>query len=695
MANKFDEPLYLKDFNIEAMRAYYGARTGKLVQVAKNAWVNAELGPDERRDVLVRNAARIATRAVADSILAGSSAFHRGAVEGHILLATPHGGKPMDVGGAFTIYFTRSQVDVGMNREVEHVEISDDFGTCTVKRMADDMLIIKNFQPQKGRPEATYLNIKDLAEVVERAMGAHGSREALMKRLGGLVKHHGLVVYEAPIKKFVERVGAYTQTARPLKAFKVYWHKTPVATLSHDGHLWSFDYEPDVKLQLSVKERPGKRSAPSFLGSILPEVGAKGDAQMEDKFETFADASRYISNITVHPTNSKNQDIIVDVLAGELAKHRTEKLEFAGRIDPRFLGEASDDASLCELQEHPSMPRISGMQVKLAAHLDARGGLSSAAGKTFTHILKVPAGQAYSTLGSMEWYSLTVAKLCGIKTEEFALVDLGARGPGLLAERFDVRRDLNDTRMLLTEDFWSIAGMTEQNQKYKGELMDVADVLLKHSTDSAHDGRHLLAQAIFSWLTCNGDMHLKNLLLLKEARDPRKGFDSIRLSPVYDVLCTQVYPNDAKSSAIGLCGSRLHTLAGFRALGKKFGMPTGEVDAMVNLLSSAIPMYARRIAENLPEAIRKHAPSMEHIEKARDLFDMRCMMMFAELEGAAASKRSSRKSPDVEAQEAVESFSAEDMTGIEEHVDAERRRSWVPSALSASTMKVATSKNHP
>lgn len=116
---------------------------------------------------------------------------------------------------------------------------------------------------------------------------------------------------------------------------------------------------------------------------------------------------------------------------------------------------------------------------------------------------------------------------------------------------------------------------------------------------------------------------------------------------------------------------------------------------MVNLLSSAVPMWARRIAENLPEAIRRHAPSMEHIEKARDLFDMRCLMMIAELDGAAAAKRSSKKSPDAEAQEAVESFSAEDMTGVEEHVNAERRRSWVPSRLSTPAIEVATSKNHP
>lgn len=673
---QFEAPLYFVDLNIDSARAYYGSRTKQLEKVANGVFVNASLSPTERREVLERNAARIATRAFSGAILAGSSAYHRGAVEGHLLLATPWGGKAVDIGGVFTIYFTRSQVDVGMNREVEYVTIDDDFGTYSVKRMADEMLIIKNFQPQRGRPEATYLNVADLASVVERSMRVMGGRDQLMGRLRGLINHHGLSAFQDSIESFVARVGGYSQSSRPLKSFDVYWHQTPVATLSHDGHIWSFDYKRSIALQLSVHERPGKRSAPSFLGSILPEVGPRGDGTMEEKLDNFHCGSRYISNITVHPTGTTNPDIIIDRLDGELKDYTTPRLEFAGHLDQYLSSSAADEALLSEMQENPGMPRISGMQVKLATHLDSKGELSAALGRSFTHILKVPGGGAsFSTLGSMEWYSLTVAKMCGLNTEQFALVDLGGRGPGLLVERFDVRRDLNDTRMILTEDFWSVAGMTDNKQKYTGELMDVAEALLKHSSDAAVDGRHLLAQSIFSWLTWNGDMHLKNLLLLKEARDPRKGFDSIRLSPVYDMLCTQVYPHDAKSAAIGLCGSRNHTLAGFRALGKKFGIVASEVDAMVDFLAASIPMWARKVSANLPPAIRSHELSVSHIERAKSLFDIRCMMMIAELEGA---KKRRGKSADEEAQEAVESFSADGMTGIAEHVEAERRRSWMP-----------------
>ena len=681
--NPFDLPLYLVDLNIELGRAKYGVRAKQLEKVAAGAYINTNLSPEDRREVLERNAARIATRAVDGGILAGSSAYHRRPVAGTVLLATPWGGKPIDVGGVFTIYFTRTMIDVGLNREVEHVSIEDEFGPYTVKRMSDEMLILKNFQPQRGRPSSTYLNVADLSAVIERAMRVLGGKEQLRHRLEGLARHHGLTAHQKAVNRFLHGIGTYTEAVKPMTSMKVYWHKSPVATLSHDGHIWSFDYEQGIQSPLSLRERPGKRSVPSFMASLLSETGKRSEGTMSEQLEAFRDAHRYLSNITVHDGSSPNQKIIPDILDGELSKFKTPYLEFAGRLDPTLTQTASNEDLLARMQEDSSTPRISGMQIKLPAHLSGNGDLSLSIDKAFTHILKVSTGvNDYSTLGSMEWYSLTIAKACGLNVEEFALVDLDGRGPGLLVERFDIRKDYNDTRMILTEDFWSIAGMQEKNQKYQGELMDVADVINKSSTNSAADGRQLLTLAMFSWLTYNSDMHLKNLLLVKELKDPREGFTSIRLSPVYDVLCTHVYPDDARAAAIGLCGSKNHTLVNFRALGKKFGMEADEVDALADFLSTSIPLWARKISGNLPAAIRNHPTSMAHIESAKSFFDERCMMMIHEIDGAKR-KRSAPSSGDPAL---MGSFNAEDasITDINEHVESERRRSWTPQYANSS-----------
>lgn len=683
------EPLYLIDFNIDAKRAYYGARTGQLEKITRSAYVNRSLSPVDRQGVIERNAARIATRAFEGSILAGASAYHRRPVNGTLLLARPWGGPPVDLGGVVTVYFTRSLVDIGLNREVEHVSIEDDFGLFSVKRLADEMLIIKNFQEQRGRPSSTYLTAADLLVIAERSMRVLGDREHLAGRLESLARHHGLQAYQKPISAFLNSVWIQSATPKPLTELKVYWHKSPMATLSHDGHIWSLDYDRGVGAHLSLVERHGARSVPSFLASILPETGPRAKGSINEQMDRFKDAHRYTSNISVHNLSAPALPLIQDILDGELANMKTQKLEFTGRLDSSLSKATNDEEFLVSLQRNPHLPRISGMQVKLPAHLDSNGELSLAIDKPFTHIMKVPAGpNSYSTLGSMEWYSLTVAKMCGLNVEEFALVELEHRGPALLVERFDIQRDFNDSRYILAEDFWSIAGMHDPKQKYSGELIDVADAIIKYSTDSSSDGRHLLAQSIFSWLTFNSDMHLKNLLLLKEAASLKEGFSKVRLSPIYDVVCTQVYPNDAKGAAIALCGSLSHTLSGFRALGNKFGISTSEVDAMAEFLASAIPLWARRVSENLPAAIKNHCTSLEHIELAKALFDTRCMLMVSELDGAKRVRRS--KGADLPE---ISSFSAEDInSNIEDHSKAETRSSLVPQVASS---KVSSPRKSP
>lgn len=668
--------LLLLGLNCNYDRAYYLESKGEMERIAKGVYVSTRLGPQERKQLLIKNSARIAMRLFPDAMLAGSSAFHRGAVEGHLLLAQPQFGRNTDVGGAFTIIPSRNELDLGLNREVEFVTLEDSFGEYAVKRVADELLILKNFMQVRGRPRATYLSNADLNRVVERCMRHHGGRRAFLKRMEELALHHGMANYVKRIKDFCENVGIYEQELKPLQSFNVHWHRLHVATLAHDGHVWSFEYEPNVQLQLSLNERKGKGTPPSFLGSLLPEAGVKVGETMEENLGDFRRGHRYISNITVKPTGTGpklDKAIIIDMLDGEIKDWSNSYIEFKGQVHPDIRMALSDGDLMDSIQRDPDCPRMSGMQIKLPGFLDRTGMLMSARNQPFTHIIKVVGSNPmYSSMCSMEWFSLTVAKALGMKTENFAIADLGGHGPSLIAERFDVRHDLNDRRMILTEDFWSMAGMVDNRQKYAGELMDVADVLIKHSTNKDEDGRHLLAQAMFSWLTFNGDLHLKNLLIVKETRDPRRGFENIRLSPAYDVLCTQVYPDDAKNAAIGLAGSRNHTLAGFRQLGEKFGIKASEVDSLLDFLSTGIPSWARKVAENLPATVRNHEQSVKHIEQARHLFDLRCMMMLSELEAA----KKSRGKLKVE-----ETFSAENDSSLLEHAQAERRRSGAPMTM--------------
>jgi serine/threonine-protein kinase HipA len=673
--NKFsddDAQLYIEGLNTDFNRIYYAEKKGYVVRVAAGVYVDAKLSDEQRAELVLKNAARIASRLVPNGCLGGSSALHRGAVEGHLMMITPRGGKAINVDGVFSIYVQRGDIDIGMNGEVEHVSIEDSLGAHALKCMSDEMLILKNFMQVRTRPAQTYLNNADLNSVVERSMRKLGGKAALMARLQGLALNHGMAGYLKRIGAYVDNSTNYTQAPKPLQHFDVYWHRSRVAALVHDGQMWKFDYAPNVHLTLSCNERRGKGSPPSFLASLLPEAGLKAGDSMEDNLGDFKRAHRYISNITVKSKESKDKSIIIDTMDGKLGDFRSRFLEFTGVANPDLRGALDDDRLMSSLHRDPDTPRMSGMQVKLPGFLSRDGEMHSARGRSFTHIIKVVgSNQDYSSMCSMEWFSLTIAKASGIQTEEFAIANLGGYGPSLIAERFDIRSDLNDTRMILTEDFWSLEGMTKHTQKYEGELMKVADAILKYSTDTTADGLHLLKQVVFSWLTFNGDLHLKNMMLLKESTDGMLSFNKVRLSPVYDVMCTQVYPEDPKASAIALGGKRDHSLAGFRALGARFGIKAPQVDAVVEHLATSIPLWSARISKNLPAAIASHPKSVSHIEQAIELFDIRCCMVLQELEDS--QKLRATKS-DNELEMAM-AFSAEDEDSASEHIQADRRRS--------------------
>ena len=121
------------------------------------------------------------------------------------------------------------------------------------------------------------------------------------------------------------------------------------------------------------------------------------------------------------------------------------------------------------------------------------------------------------------------------------------------------------------------------------------------STDPAADLDILFRRAVFAWLIADGDMHLKNLALLKTADPGAKTFTSVRFAPLYDAITTRVYP--------GLAGDRMAlklngkddrlSVQDFLALARTTGLPAGETEATVAELAARLA--ARAGSLRLPE----------------------------------------------------------------------------------------------
>jgi serine/threonine-protein kinase HipA len=211
-------------------------------------------------------------------------------------------------------------------------------------------------------------------------------------------------------------------------------------------------------------------------------------------------------------------------------------------------------------------------------------------GRPFTHILKPAGTGGFDMLPVIEWQALTLGAAVGFEAPAIALVAMpDGMPPALLVERFDIRRGDNDTRFLALEDFASVLGVPTA-AKYDGTIERVARAVRPLSTDPDADLLLILKRALFAWLIADGDMHLKNLALLKIAEPGSDTFASVRVAPLYDAVTTRVFPRLARDRmALKLNGKddRLRR-ADFKALAATAGLRALDADAAIDELVSAL-----------------------------------------------------------------------------------------------------------
>ncbi len=87
--------------------------------------------------------------------------------------------------------------------------------------------------------------------------------------------------------------------------------------------------------------------------------------------------------------------------------------------------------------------------------------------------------------------------------------------------------------------------------KYRGSMEKISKIILSYSDYPGNDINRLFELILFSFLTGNSDMHLKNFSLLREQDD------EIILSPAYDLLSTKLLiPEDKEDLALTLNGKK-------------------------------------------------------------------------------------------------------------------------------------------
>jgi serine/threonine-protein kinase HipA len=320
-----------------------------------------------------------------------------------------------------------------------------------------------------------------------------------------------------------------------------------------------------------------------------------------------------MSNITIVEREAELTTLPQDILLTRLENY-TKDGAFTGRYagPGRMDIETSFEKNLAQIYARADTPRLSGVQIKAPMYLDTDGTLSPSIGKPFTHILKPAGTSGYDALPLVEWAAMTLGRAAGLAAPSIALIAMPDNmPPALIVERFDIRESLEDRRMIALEDLGSVLDLPAQ-AKYDGTLERVARAVRPLSTDPDSDLLILVRRALFAWLIADGDLHLKNMALLKIAEPGDSQFRSVRMAPLYDAVTTRVFPNlkhDRMALKLNGKDDNLRR-TDFRALAANSGLKAADADSAIDDTLRQIASAIDRLS--LPKTI-EHSPEMEKV----------------------------------------------------------------------------------
>jgi serine/threonine-protein kinase HipA len=190
---------------------------------------------------------------------------------------------------------------------------------------------------------------------------------------------------------------------------------------------------------------------------------------------------------------------------------------------------------------------ITGVQPKLSLWLEKskRNIRFTIVDYKSNYIIK-PQSETYEALPENEDLCMHLAYEFGIKTATHCLVKLPSGNFAYITQRFERIGE----RKLACEDLCQLTE-TLTEHKYRGSYEKTGKVIKQFSSQSGFDALHYFELVIFSFITGNADMHLKNFSMLEDEDG------NFSLSPAYDLVSTLlVIKNESEQMSLTLNGKR-------------------------------------------------------------------------------------------------------------------------------------------
>ncbi len=161
-------------------------------------------------------------------------------------------------------------------------------------------------------------------------------------------------------------------------------------------------------------------------------------------------------------------------------------------------------------------------------------------------ILKPPTNQ-FPQISVVEDLTMHMAELCHLNIAKHGLIRLKTGELAYITKRFDRPKK---GKKIAVEDFCQLSELLTED-KYHSSIEKAGKIILKYATNSGLDVINFFDLILFSFLTGNSDMHLKNFSLM------RSDSNEMILAPFYDLLATKLlFPEDKEEMALTINGKK-------------------------------------------------------------------------------------------------------------------------------------------
>lgn len=276
---------------------------------------------------------------------------------------------------------------------------------------------------------------------------------------------------------------------------------------------------------------------------------------------------------------------------GEKDFHANCAKKFFGTKEVPILNYTCEDLEKLAIQVIKDQTSLTGVQPKLSLHLNKHEGSQrlTIVGLWGSFICK-PQTIQFAQMPETEDLTMHLAELAKIGVVSHTLMRMADNSLCYLTKRIDRS---NSGEKVAMEDMCQLTER-QTEYKYKSSYERIAKAIVQYSSMPKMDVINFFEVILFSWITGNNDMHLKNFSLF----EPHDG--NIRLTPAYDMLNAVILnPKDDEELALTLNGKKKKLKrSDFIISGQTMGIEQKTIERLIGKYVKLLPEMKKLIGNS-------------------------------------------------------------------------------------------------